>query len=282
MSSDAERHGSLAGEATQGAAGIGRDIEVPRQRPPRGAAAPGGTTSNRESPAPRTGSQDGSGAPSLLTESQASALPDYTMRRGVCLVIAAPSGAGKSSIARALLDSEPALTLSVSATTRPPRPGEVDGDHYFFRDDAAFLAMVAAGEMLEHAEIYGRRYGTPRAPVEQALAAGHDVLFDIDWQGHRQLRAALPGDVVGLFLLPPSLAELERRLAERGQDSAEEVARRMAGAREEISHWSEFDHVLVNADFMTTRDAARAVLHAARSVPGRCPGIAVLADTLIR
>lgn len=207
--------------------------------------------------------------------------PGEAPRRGVCLVIAAPSGAGKSSIARALLESEPALTLSVSATTRAPRPGEVEGEHYFFRDQAAFLAMVEQSEMLEHAAIYGRRYGTPRGPVERALAAGRDVLFDIDWQGHRQLRATLPGDVVGLFLLPPSLAELERRLAARGQDSAAEVARRMAGARAEISHWAEFDHVLVNADFDATLAAARAVLHAARTTPARCPGIATLAAALM-
>ncbi|MBR0668458.1 guanylate kinase [Roseomonas hellenica] len=195
-------------------------------------------------------------------------------RRGVCLVIAAPSGAGKSSVARALLDSEPALALSISATTRAPRPGEAEGVHYFFRSEAEFLAMVEGDEMLEHAAIFGRRYGTPRAPVEVALAAGRDVLFDIDWQGHRQLRDKLPGDVVGLFLLPPSLAELERRLAGRGQDSAGEVARRMAAARDEIAHWAEFDHVLINRDFVETVASARAVLHAARSAAARQPGLA--------
>jgi len=185
-------------------------------------------------------------------------------RRGVCLVLAAPSGAGKSSVCRALLASEPDLTQSVSATSRAPRPGEVEGDHYFFRTVEAFQAMVAAGEMLEHAEVFGRFYGTPRAPVEAALAAGRDVLFDIDWQGHRQLRAALPGDVVGVFLLPPSLPELERRLHGRGQDASEEIARRMAAAQAEISHWAEFDQVLVNDDLPATIAAARTVLHAAR------------------
>lgn len=195
-------------------------------------------------------------------------------RRGVCLVIAAPSGAGKSSVSRALLESEPELELSISATTRPPRPGESDGVHYFFRSEAEFLAMVEGGEMLEHAAIFGRRYGTPRAPVEAALAAGRDVLFDIDWQGHRQLREKLPGDVVGVFLLPPSLTELERRLAGRGQDSAEEMARRMAAARDEIAHWDEFDHVLINHDFAETVAAARAVLHAARCAAARQPGLA--------
>jgi guanylate kinase len=195
-------------------------------------------------------------------------------RRGVCLVIAAPSGAGKSSVSRALLESEPELELSISATTRAPRPGEEDGVHYFFRSEAEFLAMVEGGAMLEHAAIFGRRYGTPRAPVEAALAAGRDVLFDIDWQGHRQLREKLPGDVVGLFLLPPSLAELERRLAGRGQDSAEEMARRMAAARDEIAHWDEFDHVLINRDFAETVAAVRAVLHAARCAAARQPGLA--------
>lgn len=203
-------------------------------------------------------------------------------RRGVCLVIAAPSGAGKSSVSRALLDSEPALSLSVSATTRAPRAGEQEGVHYHFRSMDQFLAMVEAGEMLEHAEVFGRRYGTPRAPVEAALAAGRDVLFDIDWQGHRQLRAALPRDVVGVFLLPPSLAELERRLAGRGTDSAEEVAKRMAAARAEMSHWDEFDHVLVNDDFAGTVEQVRAVLRAARSAPHRQPGVAALVAGLLR
>jgi guanylate kinase len=204
-----------------------------------------------------------------------------SQRRGVCLVIAAPSGAGKSSVARALLESEPALQLSVSATTRAPRAGEVDGVHYHFRSMEQFLAMVAAGEMLEHAEVFGRRYGTPRAPVEAALAAGRDVLFDIDWQGHRQLRAALPADVVSLFLLPPGMAELERRLSGRGTDSAEEVAKRMAAARAEISHWDEFEQVLVNDDFTTTVEQVRAVLHAARTARHRQPGLAALVAELL-
>ncbi len=194
-------------------------------------------------------------------------------RRGLCLVIAAPSGAGKSSVSRALLDSEPALHLSVSATTRAPRPGEVEGIHYHFRSMEQFLAMVAAGEMLEHAEVFGRRYGTPRAPVEAALQTGHDVLFDIDWQGHRQLKAALPADVVSIFLLPPGMAELERRLRGRGTDSEAEVTRRMAAARAEISHWDEFDCVLVNDDFTATVDKVRAILRAARCTPARQPGL---------
>lgn len=199
-----------------------------------------------------------------------------TPRRGVCLVLCAASGAGKSSVARALLESEPDLHLSVSVTTRAPRPGEVEGQHYFFRSIAEFQAMLANGEIMEHAEVFGRFYGSPRQPVLDALGAGRDVLFDIDWQGHLQLRAALPGDVVCVHLLPPSLAELERRLGARGQDSAEEVARRMAAARAEIAHWSDADHVLVNQDFDVTVAEVRAVLHAARSARLRQPGLAGL------
>ena len=195
-------------------------------------------------------------------------------RRGLCLVIAAPSGAGKSSITRALLATETDLQLSVSVTTRAPRPGEVDGVHYHFRNAAEFAAMAAEGALLEWAEVFGRGYGTPRAPVEAALARGQDVAFDIDWQGHRQLRAALPGDVAGLFILPPSLAELETRLRLRGADGEAEIARRMAAARDEISHAGEFDHILVNEDFDRSVAAARAVLHAARLETRRQTGLA--------
>lgn len=203
-------------------------------------------------------------------------------RRGVCLVVAAPSGAGKSSVSRALLEAEPELSLSVSATTRGPRPGEQDGVHYHFRDAAGFQAMVDAEEMLEHAEVFGRRYGTPRGPVAAALTAGRDVLFDIDWQGHLQLLARLPGDVEGVFLLPPSIVELERRLRSRGQDTEAEVARRMAAARGEIAHWSDFGHVLVNRDFAGTVAEVRAVLHAARARRERQPGLAPFVAELLR
>jgi len=195
-------------------------------------------------------------------------------RRGICFVIAAPSGAGKSSITRALLASESNLTLSVSVTTRAPRPGEREGVHYFFRTSDEFDRMVDSGELLEWARVFGRGYGSPRAPVEQALAAGRDVVFDIDWQGHRQLRAALPADVVGLFILPPSMAELEARLRARGSDRDEEIARRMAAAESEIGHAGEFDHVLINRDFGEAVVAARAVLHAARLETGRLVGLA--------
>ncbi|MDQ1080441.1 guanylate kinase [Pseudoroseomonas cervicalis] len=203
-------------------------------------------------------------------------------RRGICLVLSAPSGAGKSSVSRALLEREKELRLSVSATTRAARPGEQEGVHYFFKSMAEFEAMEAAGEMLESAHVFGRRYGTPRAPVEQALAAGRDVMFDIDWQGHLLLRRALPADVVSVFLLPPSLTELERRLHGRGQDSAEEIARRMHAARDEISHWADFDHVLVNHDFHETVDSVRAIIHAARSARARQPWLPGFVDGLLR
>ena len=195
-------------------------------------------------------------------------------RRGVCLVLSAPSGAGKSAIADALLASEPDLALSVSVTTRAPRPGEVDGVHYRFTDQTTFDRMVAAGELLEWARVLGRHcYGTPRAPVEQALTAGRDVVFDIDWQGHRQLRTALPADAVGVFILPPSLAALEKRLRARAGEDAAEIARRMRRALDEIAHWQEFDHVVVNEDFAQAVAAVRAVLHAARLATARQTGL---------
>ena len=189
-------------------------------------------------------------------------------RRGVCLVLSAPSGAGKTSITRRLLELEPELWLSVSVTTRAARPGEVEGVHYHFRDQAEFDAMVRDGALLEYAGVFGKSYGTPRGPVEAVLAAGRDVVFDIDWQGYRQMRAALPEDVVGVFILPPSAEELERRLRGRGQDSEAVIARRMAEAQSEMSHAPEFDHVLINEDFEAAVAATRAVLHAARRERG--------------
>jgi guanylate kinase len=196
--------------------------------------------------------------------------------------LAAAPGGGKTSVSRALLASEPNLTLSISVTTRAPRPGEQEGVHYFYRSMAQFEAMAAAGELLEHARFLGRGYGTPRAPVEAALAAGKDVLFDIEWQGHRQLKEKLPEDVVGVFLLPPSLEELERRLRTRAQDSEEEIAKRVLAAREEMTHWNEFDHILINADFERTVSDARAILHAARTARKRLPGMAEFVETLVR
>lgn len=203
-------------------------------------------------------------------------------RRGVCLVLASAPGVGKTSVSRALLEMEPELALSVSATTRAPRPGELEGVHYFFRSDAEFEAMIAADEFLEYAKFIGRSYGTPRAAVEAALASGRDVLFDIEWQGHRLLRGRLPGDVVGISLLPPSMAELERRLRGRAQDSEAEIARRLVAAKDEIAHWSDFDHVLVNRDFDRTVAEVRAILHAARNTRARQPWLPDFIDTLIQ
>ncbi len=194
-------------------------------------------------------------------------------RRGVCLVIAAPSGAGKSTIAARLRESEPDLSHSISVTTRAPRPGERDGIDYHFRTQDAFDRMVADGLLLEWASVFGRSYGTPRGPVEQALGHGRDMVFDIDWQGHRQLRDALPGDVVGVFVLPPSLAVLDQRLRKRGGDDPAEIARRMAAAQSEIAHWAEFDHVVINDALDKAVDDARAVLRATRLARGRQTGM---------
>ncbi len=187
------------------------------------------------------------------------------MRRGILLILSSPSGAGKSTLARRLLAWDQSIVFSVSVTTRPPRPGEIDGVHYRFVSREQFLAKVAASEMLEHAEVFGHLYGTPLAPVEQALAEGRDVLFDVDWQGGQQIRnSKLAPDVVSVFILPPSIAELERRLLARGQDSAEVIARRMAKARDEISHWAEYDYVLVNRDLDKTTQALTAIVSAER------------------
>jgi guanylate kinase len=189
------------------------------------------------------------------------------------LVLSSPSGAGKTTLSRKLLAGDDGITLSVSATTRPPRAGEVDGADYSFVTPEQFAAMVEAGELLEWATVFGNRYGTPRAPVEAALSAGRDVLFDIDWQGTQQLREASAADVVSVFILPPGLEELERRLHTRAADSAEVIAGRMARARDEIGHWAEYDYVLVNEDVDTCLANIRAILHAERLVRERQVGL---------
>ncbi len=173
---------------------------------------------------------------------------DHFRRRGILFVVSSPSGAGKSTISRLLLENDPGLTMSVSATTRPPRPGEVDGEHYHFVDVPTFKDMVGKHEFLEWAHVFGHRYGTPRAPVDAALAEGRDVLFDIDWQGAQQLYQRAGGDVVRVFIFPPSMAELERRLRARATDSETVIAGRMNRAAAEVSHWDGYDYVLINED----------------------------------
>ncbi|MFL6753095.1 MAG: guanylate kinase [Sphingomicrobium sp.] len=169
-------------------------------------------------------------------------------RRGLLIVLSSPSGAGKSTISRMLLSSDKSVTMSVSATTRPKRAGEVDHVDYHFVDDAEFDRLIAAGEFVEWAPVFGFRYGTPKAPVKQALRDGRDILFDIDWQGTQQLHSAMGEDLVRIFILPPSMAELERRLRARGTDPEEVIADRMRRAASEISHWAEYDYVLINRD----------------------------------
>ena len=180
------------------------------------------------------------------------------------LVLSSPSGAGKTAIARHLLDKDDRLTLSVSATTRPIRSGETDGVDYIFVEPAHFERMVAEDAFIEHATVFGNSYGTPRAPVEDGLAAGRDILFDVDWQGAHELRNRMPGDQVSVFILPPSMAELEQRLHSRAQDSAEVVASRMARAADEISHWGEYDYVVVNRELEHAVASVLGILHAER------------------
>jgi guanylate kinase len=186
-------------------------------------------------------------------------------RRGLMLVLSSPSGAGKTTISRKLLAIErERMTLSVSVTTRAPRPGEVEGRDYYFIDKAKFAAMVAKGELLEHANVFGNMYGTPRAAVDAALAQGTDVLFDIDWQGTQQLRERARIDVVSIFVLPPDMATLEKRLRQRAQDSEEVVQGRMAKAADEMSHWAEYDYIVVNRDIDACTDQVRGILIAER------------------
>jgi guanylate kinase len=197
---------------------------------------------------------------------------DAIARRGLMLVLSSPSGAGKTTLSRMLLD-DPAVALSISVTTRPRRPGEENGAHYHFIDRARFDAMVANGELLEWAEVFGHRYGTPRAPVEEALAAGRDVMFDIDWQGTQQVREKAPKDLVSVFVLPPSAPELARRLHTRAQDSEEIIRSRMAKASGEMSHWAEYDYVIVNRDLPAAFAELRAILAAERLKRERQTGL---------
>lgn len=193
--------------------------------------------------------------------------------RGLMLVLSSPSGAGKSTISRAVLEREQNIALSVSLTTRPPRKGEVEGRDYIFVDDAAFEAMVGRDGFLEHAEVFGHRYGTPRAPVEAALEEGRDMLFDIDWQGAQQIAEKARTDLVGVFVLPPSIEELERRLHARAQDSSEVVRARMAKALDEVSHYAEYDYVVINSDLETSIEEVRSILRAERRRRTRQTGL---------
>jgi len=185
-------------------------------------------------------------------------------RRGLMLVLSSPSGAGKTTLSRMLLKADRGIELSVSVTTRAKRPGEIDGSDYHFIDTARFEAMVESDALLEWAEVFGHRYGTPREPVEKALRAGRDVLFDIDWQGTQQLREKVRNDLVSVFILPPTVEELQDRLERRAQDSKDIIAARMAKAAGEMSHWAEYDYVIVNRDIDEAFAEVRAVLAAER------------------
>jgi guanylate kinase len=185
-------------------------------------------------------------------------------RRGLMFVLASPSGAGKSTLSRLLLQDDRNLTLSVSVTTRARRPTEVEGVHYNFIDRRRYDGLVAAGELIEHAEVHGNGYGTPRAPVDAALAAGRDMLFDVDWQGTVQLYEEMPADIVSVFILPPSIPELRHRLERRAEDSPEAIERRLKNAAREMAEWGRYDYVLVNQDLDATYSALRAILEAER------------------
>lgn len=203
-------------------------------------------------------------------------------RRGLMLILSSPSGAGKTTLANNLLAQEgEACMLSVSATTRPPRPGEVEGVHYHFLARGEFEARREAGEFIEWAEVFGHLYGTPRNSIEATLRAGQDVVLDIDWQGARQLSLSAPDDVVRIFILPPSRDALSRRLSTRAADAADVLARRLAGASAEMSHWAEYDYVVVNCDLGESLAALRSILAAERLRRTRRPGLAAFVDGLM-
>ena len=198
---------------------------------------------------------------------------DAIARRGLMLVLSSPSGAGKTTLSRKLLEADPGVELSVSVTTRKQRPGEIDGRDYHFIDAERFETMVKGGELLEWAQVFGHRYGTPRAPVEAALLSGQDVLFDIDWQGTQQLREKADHDLVSVFVLPPSMRDLERRLRRRVQDSDDVIRARMATAAEEMSHWAEYDYVVINTDIDRAFAEVQTILAAERLKRERQTGL---------
>ena len=195
-------------------------------------------------------------------------------RRGLLLILSSPSGAGKSTLSRKLMAWDASLRFSVSATTRSPRAGEVDGREYYFKTRDQFQTKVHQGQMLEHAEVFGNFYGSPRGPVEESMAQGRDTLFDIDWQGGQQIKQAMRGDVVSVFILPPSIAELESRLRGRAQDSEAVIAERMAKSQAEISHWMEYDYVIVNRDVDAAFGELVTILQAERLRRDRQPQLA--------
>jgi len=203
-------------------------------------------------------------------------------RRGLMFVLSSPSGAGKTTLSRMLIAETPGLRMSVSATTRPMRRGEVEGDDYFFIDPPRFETMIADGDLLEWANVFGNRYGTPRAPVETALAAGQDVLFDIDWQGTQQLRSGAPNDVVSVFILPPSVQALEQRLHTRAQDSDEVIRGRMKKAGDEMSHYDAYDYIVVNDNIGLAFEAVRAILRAEQLKRERQIGLSAFVEGLRR
>jgi guanylate kinase len=208
-----------------------------------------------------------------MTASGGQRQADAIARRGLMLVLSSPSGAGKTTLSRKLLQSDPGVELSVSVTTRKQRPGEIDGRDYHFVDAARFDAMVANDELLEWAHVFGNRYGTPRAPVDAALARGRDVLFDIDWQGTQQLRERANRDLVSIFVLPPSIPDLERRLRARAQDSDEVIHARMTKAADEMSHWAEYDYVVINTDIDHAFTEVQSILAAERLKRERQTGL---------
>jgi len=206
---------------------------------------------------------------------------DQATRRGLLIILSSPSGAGKTTLARMLMGWDETLRFSVSATTRPPRPGEVDGVHYHFVSEAQFRKMVAAGEMLEHAHVFGHFYGSPLGPVREAIESGRDVLFDVDWQGAEQIKhSTLRDHVLSIFVLPPSITELRRRLVERGQDAPDVIAKRMQKSWDEISHWHGYDYVLVNDDLDTTFGRLKTIVSAERLRQAQQPGLVAFIRSL--
>jgi guanylate kinase len=208
--------------------------------------------------------------------------PWETVRRGLLMLVSSPGGAGKTSLSRRLVADFAGMTLSISATTRPPRPGEEEGREYAFKSREQFEAMIAAGELLEWAEVNGHLYGTPKAPVMAALEAGRDVMFDIDWQGARQVAEQAPDDSVRVYILPPTWSDLSRRLHARAQDSEAVITQRLALGRREVAHWNEYDYVVVNKDFDRAYAELVHIYRAERMKPGRNPWLPPFVDGLVK